>query len=179
MMRVRHRQRGFTLIEMMVVVAIIALLSGFLISVKGSTYGANPQNVAQQAANLFNTCKMRAVSTRRWHRCEITPTGFTMEQWSATGLTTPSGACTPPSTNCWQLISTTPFGTNVIAWNGGSTTTSGASVTLNASLVYDIDFRPDGSSTGGSIYFADVQGVKPWRTVVHRATGGSYARAGW
>ncbi len=181
-MRRQSSQRGFTLIEMMVVVVIIALLSAFVISVKPGTYGANSQNTAQEVANLFNNCKMRAVSTRRWHRCEVTPTTFTMSQWSATGMTTPAGICAPPATNCWQTITQVTFDKNVIAFAASATpygtATSGTSSTPTA-VLYDMDFKPDGSSVGGTIFFADPQVVKPWRTIVYKATGGSYARAGW
>ena len=181
-MRTRDRQSGFTLVEIMVVVVIVSILSALLISVSGSTYGSNPQRTSEEVATLFNNCKMRAVSTRRWHRCEVTPTGFTMFQWSATGLTTPSGACSPPATNCWQLISTLPFGSNVLGWANSTVVEATATGTVqaqNATMVADIDFKPDGSSSAGTIYFTDRQGNKPWRTVVYRYTGSSYARSGW
>jgi prepilin-type N-terminal cleavage/methylation domain-containing protein len=180
-MRHANRQRGFSLIEMMVVVAIIAILSALVIGLNGRTYGANSQNTAQELAGLFNTCRMRAVSTRRWHRCEVTATGMTMSQWSATGLTVPSGTCTPPATNCWQPQTVTPFGTNVIAWSTLNTpdAVGGQNPSQNTGFPYDMDFRPDGSSVGGTIYISDPYAKKPWRTLVYKATGGSYARIGW
>ncbi len=182
----RHSQRGFTLIEMMVVVIIIAILSAIVISVKSGTYGVNTQNTAQSVANLFNSCKMRAVSTKRWHRCELTATTFTMEQWYTTGMTTPNPAsCSPPNpTNCYLLISQTTFDKNLFI-SAASTTiynNGGAASGVTAAgtgLPFDMDFKPDGSSTGGTAFITDTQGNKPWRTVVYRATGGSYARAGW
>lgn len=179
-MRNRRRQRGFTLIELMVVVAIIALLSAFLISVKGVTYGASPQSTAQLVANYFNTCKMRSVSQRRWHRCEVTPTTFTIYQWSVTGMTTPVVTSCPGG--CWQIVSQVTFDKNVVEWAGttASNDAAGGATPVQSASAVDIDFKPDGSSaTGGAVFFSDNQGNKPWRVVVYKATGSSYARSGW
>lgn len=179
----KQRQKGFTLVEIMVVVAIIAVLSAFFIGANYRSGGASPQTTAQEIAAFYNTCKMRAVSTRRWHRCEVTANTFQIAQWSAVGLTTPSGTCSPPSTNCWQLISSTTLDRNVYIWQAqaGVQIATGASVTRGTGLgtPFDIDFKPDGSSTGGSIFFADDQGRQPWRTIVYTLTGASYARKDW
>jgi hypothetical protein len=41
------------------------------------------------------------------------------------------------------------------------------------------DFKPDGSSTGGTIYLTDPQTSSKHRIFVFRVTGNSLAREGW
>jgi prepilin-type N-terminal cleavage/methylation domain-containing protein len=175
------RQRGFTLVEMMVVVAIIAILSALMISLSSRTYGANARNISDELVATYNLCKMRAVSTRRWHRCEATPQALTVYQWSAAGMTVPTGTCIPPATNCYQAIQNVAIPTGVSIWNGSTTVDigGGASVSQNTSLVFDIDFRPDGSSTGGSVFVTDRQQNTKYRVLVYKFTGSSYARQTW
>jgi prepilin-type N-terminal cleavage/methylation domain-containing protein len=189
-MRLRSKTAaGFTLIEMMVVVAMIAILAGIMISVSTTTYGSSPHNVADKISTGFNFCKMRAVSTQRWHRCQVTGSGGTSSlavyQWSANGMTKPctSCTCTPPSTNCWQQVQILQLDPlkKVSAWNGSSTVyqTGGATVAQSTSLAFNVDFRPDGQSTGGTVFVTNTQESEKWRVLVYKATGASYARQGW
>ncbi len=169
----RNSQHGFTLIEMMVVVAIIAILSGLMISINKRTYGASASEVADQVVSDVTTAKMRAVSTRRWHRLIIRNSNAQLWQATTTGLATPSA---------WGLVRTTNFSGGTTVWSCSSTVyaTSGtASVTQNTSLQFNLDFSPDGSSTGATCFVTDDQNKQKWRVIVYKATGGAYDRELW
>ncbi len=169
----RHSQQGFTLIELMVVVAIIAILSGLLISVNKRTYGASAAAVADQLVSNATTAKLRAVSTRRWHRLTIRNSSAQLWQATTTGLTAPTA---------WALVSTTNFSGGTTVWSCSTTvyaTSGAASVTQNTSLQFNLDFSPDGSSTGATCFVTDDQAKKQWRVIVYKATGGAYDRESW
>jgi len=181
MIKRRQPQRGVTLMELMVVVVIIAVFAALMFGVNSQTYGASATNVADQLTTDLNVCKMRAVSTRRWHRCELTPTTMTMWQWSKTGMTIPAAT---DLTYIWQQVSVDNVPTGVTVWDGSTTVCitgpCGAAPTVaNSTLVFDFDFRPDGSSTGGTIYVSDPGKNKQYRVVVYKSTGSSYARNSW
>ncbi|HEY1546932.1 MAG TPA: GspH/FimT family pseudopilin, partial [Kofleriaceae bacterium] len=146
-------QRGFTLVELMVVIVIIGVLSAIFVGLNSQTYGASAMNVADELVSQMELCKMRAVSTRRWHRCEVTPSTVTVMQWQSTGMAV-------PGVGVWSVVQTQTIGTGVTVW--GTTTAAcasspcaGAPVTANPSLDFDVDFKPDGSSTGGTLFVTD------------------------
>jgi prepilin-type N-terminal cleavage/methylation domain-containing protein len=170
-------QRGFTLVELMVVIAIIAILAALMFGVNTQTYGAGSANVSDQITSGLNLCKMRAVSTRRWHRCEVTPSTLTTMQWQDVGMT-------PPGAGTWSIVSTTTLAVGVTIWDASTTVCASspcgtAPASPNPLLIFDIDFRPDGSSTGGTLYISDPGKAKTYRVVVYKATGSSYARNSW
>lgn len=171
----RRRQAGFTLIEMMVVIVIIAILSAMVIGVNSRTYGASAQSVSDQIAQLANLGKMRAVSQRRWHRMELTNAAARLYQCSTTGMAT----CL--STN-WQMVNGMSFTGGTTVWDMSTTVygSGGAGISAsNTGLDGIIDFSPDGSTTGGTIFVTDSAGAKQWRVVVYKATGAAYVRSGW
>lgn len=194
----RRPQRGVTLIELMIVVGIIAVFGALLFGVRTQTYGANPMGVADQVAADMNLCKMRAASTRRWHRCIVetgvfeTGTGPTSRvsiwQWQQTGMKAPAtnntSSCDPVANPCWQLVQTDNLGRGTTVWDAGTAVCAtgpcgGAPTTPNTSLSFNIDFRPDGSSTGGTLYITEPSRTRNYRVVVYKATGASYARNSW
>ena len=168
----RNPQHGFTLIEMMVVVAIIAILSGLIISVNKRTYGASANAVADQLVTNTSSAKMRAVSTRRWHRLIIRNSSAQLWQATTTGVATPTA---------WALVRTTNFGGGTTVWNCSTTVypASGTTVTQNTSLQFNLDFSPDGSTTGATCFVTDDQNKQKWRVIVYKATGGAYDRELW
>jgi prepilin-type N-terminal cleavage/methylation domain-containing protein len=174
-MQQRRSQRGFTLIELMVVIAIIAILSTLLFSMSSRTYGANAYNVSNKISSTMNWVKMRAVSTRRNQYVQITPQALYITQSDITGF-----AESTSSTN-HQVVESVAIPNGVSIWqvDGVAHATTGNTVTQNTSLNYTyIEFKPDGSSSGATIYVVDSD-AREYRVLVYKATGSSYARQTW
>jgi prepilin-type N-terminal cleavage/methylation domain-containing protein len=176
------RERGFTLIELMVVVGIIAIVSMLMTTFASRQIGANGKNVADQINSFVSAGRQRAVATQHYQRIEITPTAINMWQFRQAGMATPSGTCPP---NCWDFVRSMTMPNGVSVWSVSTTVygqTAGAGngpSAKNTSLDYNLDIRPDGGSTGGTVFVSDDTGTNQYRVAVYKITGGSYARAGW
>ncbi len=188
--RVRRAQQGFSLIEMMVVIAVIGVLAGLMISLSSKPFGANPRAVSVQIVATMDLARLRAISTRRWHRVEVTgpaaatPNSVVLWQWSDFGMGVPTGTCAlgPPATSCWQIVEVTSLPKSIVVHDATSVVyavAGAATVVQDSALDFYFDFRPDGSSTAGTIFLADNQATHPWRVIVYKATGSSYARETW
>lgn len=156
----------------MVVIAILGVLAGLMIGVGARTYGANATSVGAQLSSAMGYAKLRAIATRRYTRVEVRTQTATVWQATQTGLATPTG---------WQFCQrfTVPAGVSV--WNATTTVQAspGATVSRNSAIDFMVDFTPDGSSTGGTLFVTDAANARPSRVVVYRATGSAYVRALW
>lgn len=171
--------KGFSLVELMTVVAIVAILAMFVMSMSVRPYGANASSVSQQMAGTLSFARMRAVSTRRPHRVQfmIQSNGeayAVVDQLSVTGMKIPSS----PD---WQQVQYTRLPKSIILWSAvAGVASTGQTPTQNANLPYNVIFKPDGTGTSSTIYIRDRNGsVHYHRVYIYQATGSSYARESW
>jgi hypothetical protein len=118
--------------------------------------------------------RTRAVNTRRIHRVEILSNEVRVWQSTTVGFS---------AATSWAFVQRYSVPNNVQLWAAEATirTSTGNTPTQGAGLTYNMDYKPDGSATGGTIYVNDSQGSasRRYRVLVYRATGSAYARSTW
>jgi prepilin-type N-terminal cleavage/methylation domain-containing protein len=168
----RRSERGFTLTELVVVIAIIGVLSTLIVSISSRTDGANARLSAEQVVSTVGLAKLRASATRKIQRVQIEPGRITVLQATTTGLVV------LPSTE-WALVQTISLHAGIEIWNvtASAVTAEGASVSKDDALAYAIDVRPDGQANASTVYISD--GSKETRVIVYSATASARAKAAW
>jgi len=171
-MHARSHTRGFTLVEMMVVVAIVAILSGLLISTSSRPVGANARNMSETIVSTINFAKLRAGATRRVHTVQVTTSQLAVYACANTGL-----VCASPPGDLIQQVrvakGVTILNTSTALFPTGGGAPSAPGSPLNSALA----IRPDGQATAMTIFLTDTK--DSWRVLVYHVTGGAYARQGW
>jgi prepilin-type N-terminal cleavage/methylation domain-containing protein len=168
----RRSTAGFTLIEMMVVVAIVAILAGLLISVSSRPVGANARNVSETIVSTVNFARLRAGATRRVHTVQVTTSQLAVYACANTGL-----VCTTPPGDLIQQVrvakGVTILNTSTTLFPTGGATPTAPGTALNSAIT----IRPDGQASKMTIFLTDTK--DSWRVLVYHVTGGAYARQGW
>jgi prepilin-type N-terminal cleavage/methylation domain-containing protein len=170
----RRPHAGFTLIELMVVIAIIGIFGAIVFGLTLTTYGGNAENVSDEIASQISMARMRAVSTKRAHAVEIKNGSVAVWQGNTIGMV--------PPTSFTSLVNQIDLPVNVQVWDAQNVANAntGATPTQNTTLDYFVTINADGTSpTGATIFVTDRQQHSKYRVLLYSITGATYARVGW
>jgi prepilin-type N-terminal cleavage/methylation domain-containing protein len=172
LVRAKSGERGFTLVEMMVVVAIIGVVSILAVQTPEED-DATVDGVAAQVQTELDQSRLRSIANHQWQRMIVSGKTVTFQIGNTIGMV-------PPTT--WTLDRALTIPSNVQLVAIGSTSAIdplGAAPSVGTGFTDGVTFAPDGSSVSRTIYFSDARGQSPTRVVVFATTGTTLTRSGW
>jgi prepilin-type N-terminal cleavage/methylation domain-containing protein len=174
--RPRRPDAGFTLVELMVAVAIIAVMAGLTVAYTGERR-ANMRGFVGQVVTECDSTRLRALSSRRWHRITFDTTTRRMIVWQAT-----TTGMDLPDDDGWSNVNQAEIPRTVVVQGLGTTAdVDGEAFPGEGEGVDDeaLLFGPDGAAEPRTVYFESSDGRSRMRILIYRATGTAYAKEGW
>lgn len=181
-MRSRHSAIGFTLVELMIVIAIIAILTAAaMFSLSGYGKAQDPAALARGVQLMMIRARGDALADNHQRQLSCTLAGCSY--FTANAAWTGSGACPGGVSPCWvDGADRVLAGSHALLFNIDHTTdykTSTPGTQMTGTQVATITFRPDGSATPATVYIADGNGTNQLKVYVFAGTGMARLVSNW
>ena len=167
----RRTRAGFTLTEIAVTLALIGVLTAIAFTYAGERR-AGARGFADQMSGELESARLRALSTRRWHRVTVTGTSATIEQATTIGMVAPVA---------YELVSsvTAPSHVRIVALATATHVNSIGKPAEGSGMTDEFRFAPDGSSVGRTLWISDSKDRAPFRIALFGSTGRARVYEGW